>query len=58
MLLLTTVLAVDVFGLVADQSIDGVYIVEMECILGLVMAKFLCVVQYWLTEEEGTSKCW
>ena len=52
MLLLTIVLAVDVLRLVVDQSIDRVYIEEMECVLGVVVAEFLCVVQYWLAEEE------
>ena len=52
MLLLTVVLAVDVFGLVADQSIDMVYIDEVENVLRVVVAEFLCMVQYQLTEEE------
>ena len=52
MLLLTIVLAVDVLRLVVDQSIDRVYIEEVECVLGVVVAEFLCVVQYWLAEEE------
>ena len=44
--MLTIVLAV------TDQSIDGVYTDEVECILGVVVAEFLCVVQYRLAEEE------
>ena len=45
MLLLTIVLAVDVLRLVVDQSIDGVYIEEVECVLGVMVAEFLRVVQ-------------
>ena len=52
MLLLTIVLAVDMFGLLADQSINEVYIDEVECVFGVVVAEFLCVVQYPLAEEE------
>ena len=52
MLLLTVVLAVDMFGLMADQSIDRVYLDEVECILGVLLAEFLCMVQYQLEEEE------
>ena len=44
--MLTIVLAV------TGQSIDGFYIDEVECILGVVVAEFLCVVQYRLAEEE------
>ena len=52
MLLLTIVLAVDMFGLMADQSINRVYIDKVDCILGVVVADFLCMVQYWLAEEK------
>ena len=52
MLLLTIVLAVDVLGLVADWSIDRVYIDKVEWVLGVVAAEFLCVVQHHLAEEE------
>ena len=37
MLLLTIVLAVGMFRLVADQSINRVYVDEVECILGVVV---------------------
>ena len=52
MLLLTIVLAVDMSGLVADQSIDGVYVDELGCVLGVVVAEFLYVVQYRLPKKE------
>ena len=52
MLLLTIVLAVDMSGLVADQSIDGVYVDELGCVLGVVVAEFLYVVQYRLSKKE------
>ena len=58
LLLLTVVLAVDMFGLMADQSIDRVYLDEVECILGVLLAEFLCMVQYQLEENVASGDAW